>query len=295
MRLGMTDAEIEAWLALERAGARIAALPQLHPMAEHEAAHALHRIEDLLLSRPGMRAQGWGSAPGELPDADERRARLERFGMTGEELGLWYDDRGPRRPDARAAGAGGWQRRAPRAGARPASRAGQPARPPRPPRRRRLISRSRSRSRRRPARPRPRPRRSAPPPCALSVKRPGGSRSEKRPRVVAQQRDLRHRHACSPRSSRARPAPAHRSRRRHDPLARPDRQPRANRHPARPTPSACSSTSGMIRGAEFATIPRSDGVPPTPYAWMPTASGGAPSLSWTQTGAPLWPPNVSTS
>jgi hypothetical protein len=90
IRLGMTDSEIEAWLALERAGARVAALPQLYPMAEHEAAHALHRIEDLLLSRPGMRAQGWGSAPGELPDADERRARLERFGMTGEELELWY-------------------------------------------------------------------------------------------------------------------------------------------------------------------------------------------------------------
>ena len=29
-RLGMTDAEIEAWLALERAGACIAALPQMH-------------------------------------------------------------------------------------------------------------------------------------------------------------------------------------------------------------------------------------------------------------------------
>src|SRR5918999_5872985 len=89
-RLGMTDAEIEAWHALERAGARIAALPQLHPMAEHEAAHALHRIEDLLLARPGMRAQGWGSAPDELPDADERRARLERFGMTDDELEQWY-------------------------------------------------------------------------------------------------------------------------------------------------------------------------------------------------------------
>jgi hypothetical protein len=89
-QLGMTDPEIEAWLALARAGARIAALPQLHPMAEHEAAHALHRVEDLLLSRPGMRAQGWGSPPDEMPDADERRARLARFGMTDEELELWY-------------------------------------------------------------------------------------------------------------------------------------------------------------------------------------------------------------
>jgi hypothetical protein len=86
----MTEAEIEAWLALARAGARIAALPQLHPMAEHEAAHALHRVEDLLLTRPGMRAQGWGSPPDDMPDADERRARLARFGMTDEELALWY-------------------------------------------------------------------------------------------------------------------------------------------------------------------------------------------------------------
>jgi hypothetical protein len=88
-RLGMTDAEIEAWLALESAGERIAALPELHPMAGHESAHALHRIEDLLLSRPGMRAQGWGLAPGDMPDADQRQARLQRFGMTGEELDLW--------------------------------------------------------------------------------------------------------------------------------------------------------------------------------------------------------------
>jgi hypothetical protein len=89
-KLGMTEPEIEAWLALERAGARIAALPQLHPMAEHEAAHALRRIEDLLLSRPGMRAQGWGSPPRDMPDAGERHERLQRFGMTGEELELWY-------------------------------------------------------------------------------------------------------------------------------------------------------------------------------------------------------------
>ena len=37
-----------------------------------------------------MRAQGWGSAPSEMPDVDERHARLERFGMTGEELYIWY-------------------------------------------------------------------------------------------------------------------------------------------------------------------------------------------------------------
>jgi hypothetical protein len=88
--LGMTGAEIDLWLALEDVGERFAALPELHPMAEHEAAHALHRVQDLLLSRPGMRAQGWESPPGEIPDADERRARLAAFGMTDDELALWY-------------------------------------------------------------------------------------------------------------------------------------------------------------------------------------------------------------
>lgn len=88
--LGMTEPEIELWLALDDVGTRMAELPELHPMAAHEAAHALHRVQDLLLSRPGMRAQGWGSAPGEMPDEDERRERLERFGMTGQELALWY-------------------------------------------------------------------------------------------------------------------------------------------------------------------------------------------------------------
>jgi hypothetical protein len=88
--LGMTEPEIDLWLTLEDAGARMAQLPELHPMAAHEAGHALHRLQDLLLSRPGLRAQGWGSAPGEMPDEDERRRRLERFGMTGQELELWY-------------------------------------------------------------------------------------------------------------------------------------------------------------------------------------------------------------
>ena len=86
----MTNAEIDLWLALEDVGTRMERLPELHPMAAHEAAHALHRVQDLLLSRPGLRAQGWGSPPGELPDEDERRERLERFGMTGQELELWY-------------------------------------------------------------------------------------------------------------------------------------------------------------------------------------------------------------
>jgi hypothetical protein len=86
----MTNAEIDLWLALEDVGTRMEGLPELHPMAAHEAAHALHRVQDLLLSRPGLRAQGWGSPPGQMPDEDERRERLSRFGMTEDELGLWH-------------------------------------------------------------------------------------------------------------------------------------------------------------------------------------------------------------
>jgi hypothetical protein len=90
VKLGMTGQEIELWRALEDVGDRFGALPELHPMAEHEAAHALRRVQDVLLSRPGMRAQGWGSPPGDMPDADERRERLARYGMTDDELELWY-------------------------------------------------------------------------------------------------------------------------------------------------------------------------------------------------------------
>ena len=89
-KLGMTEQEIDAWLALAAAEERLAALPQLHPMGEHEAAHALHRVQDLLLSRPGLRAQGWGRRSGEPPTPEQSRARLERMGMTDEELELWY-------------------------------------------------------------------------------------------------------------------------------------------------------------------------------------------------------------
>ena len=90
VKLGMTEQEIELWRVLEDVGERFVALPELHPMAEHEAAHALRRVQDLLLSRPGMRAQGWGSPPGDMPAADERRERLARYGMTDDELELWY-------------------------------------------------------------------------------------------------------------------------------------------------------------------------------------------------------------
>ena len=108
--LGMTEAENELWLALAGIGERMAALPALHPMAEHEASHALARVQDLLLARPGLRAQGWGLPENEVPDAAERRARLGRFGMTEPEIALWYDvadvaGRMLELPDPSAAGA----------------------------------------------------------------------------------------------------------------------------------------------------------------------------------------------
>ena len=89
--LGMTDDEAAIWLALEDVAARVAALPELHPMAGHESLHALHRVQDLLLGRPGMRAQGWGAPADAVPDADERHRRLLAYGLSEAELALWYD------------------------------------------------------------------------------------------------------------------------------------------------------------------------------------------------------------
>ena len=38
-----------------------------------------------------MRAQGWGAPPEAAPDADERHRRLLAYGLTEDELALWYD------------------------------------------------------------------------------------------------------------------------------------------------------------------------------------------------------------
>jgi hypothetical protein len=52
---GMTEAEADCWdLAAKTAGAFFA-LPKMHPMDDHEIAHAIHIIQNKLLSRPTYR------------------------------------------------------------------------------------------------------------------------------------------------------------------------------------------------------------------------------------------------
>lgn len=59
LRAGLTEAEARAWEKLGAAAAALLALPELHPMEREEACHALHRLQDYLLSRPAMRSLGW--------------------------------------------------------------------------------------------------------------------------------------------------------------------------------------------------------------------------------------------
>lgn len=55
MDAGLTADEAECWrLAAETAG-KFFALPKLHPMDEHEIAHAIHVVQNKLLSRPTYR------------------------------------------------------------------------------------------------------------------------------------------------------------------------------------------------------------------------------------------------
>lgn len=55
MEAGLTADEAECWrLAAETAG-KFFALPKLHPMDEHEIAHAIHIVQNKLLSRPTYR------------------------------------------------------------------------------------------------------------------------------------------------------------------------------------------------------------------------------------------------
>lgn len=57
--LGMTDGEIDVWFALANVAGRMLALPVLHPMEQRETATELHALQNRLLARPGLRAQGW--------------------------------------------------------------------------------------------------------------------------------------------------------------------------------------------------------------------------------------------
>ncbi len=83
--LGMTEPEIALWNSVADVARGMLELPPLHPMAEHEMGHAIHRVQDLLLARPGLRAEGWGREPDAALDPD----RLARFGMTEPEIWLW--------------------------------------------------------------------------------------------------------------------------------------------------------------------------------------------------------------
>ena len=52
---GLSEAEAECWLQTSRAAAAFFALPELHPMDGHEVAHAIHVVQQKLLSRPAYR------------------------------------------------------------------------------------------------------------------------------------------------------------------------------------------------------------------------------------------------
>lgn len=56
---GMTEQELDLWFALARVAGAFQRLPTLHPNEWHETAADLHHLQNRLLARPGMRAQGW--------------------------------------------------------------------------------------------------------------------------------------------------------------------------------------------------------------------------------------------
>jgi len=52
---GMTEAEADCWVVVAKAAGQFFDLPKLHPMDDHEVAHAIHIIQHKLLSRPAYR------------------------------------------------------------------------------------------------------------------------------------------------------------------------------------------------------------------------------------------------
>jgi hypothetical protein len=53
--VGFTEAEADCWLLVARTAGSFFDLPKLHPMDDHEVAHAIHVIQNKLLSRPTYR------------------------------------------------------------------------------------------------------------------------------------------------------------------------------------------------------------------------------------------------
>jgi hypothetical protein len=52
---GMTEAEADCWELIAKAAGKFFELPKLHPMDEHEVAHAIHVVQNKLLARPVYR------------------------------------------------------------------------------------------------------------------------------------------------------------------------------------------------------------------------------------------------
>src|SRR5262245_43997411 len=52
---GLTEAEADCWELSAQAAGKFFELPKLHPMDDHEVAHAIHVIQHKLLSRPTYR------------------------------------------------------------------------------------------------------------------------------------------------------------------------------------------------------------------------------------------------
>lgn len=55
MSAGFTEAEADCWKQTAKAAAAFFALPELHPMDDHEVASAIHVIQNKLLGRPTYR------------------------------------------------------------------------------------------------------------------------------------------------------------------------------------------------------------------------------------------------
>ena len=52
---GLTEAEADCWVLVGKAASKFFELPKLHPTDDHETMHALHALQNKLLSRPAYR------------------------------------------------------------------------------------------------------------------------------------------------------------------------------------------------------------------------------------------------
>jgi hypothetical protein len=52
---GLTEAEADCWVLIAKSAGKFFELPKLHPMDDHEVAHAIHVVQHKLLSRPAYR------------------------------------------------------------------------------------------------------------------------------------------------------------------------------------------------------------------------------------------------